>query len=246
MLGRSQEEAAEWISWGTHIFKELDEFGNNHAVAVDAYINNLVDDAIASPGDDFFGRLAKTELDGRPLSRQEMLGYAGIVFAGGRDTVIHAVTNAIYFLATHSEDMQRLRLNPALISTAVEEFLRFYTPVTHLGRVVNGGAHLRGHDLADDSVVSLCFASANRDSRVFERADECLIDRMPNRHVAFGHGVHRCLGAPLAKTVVSAAIRGFVSLVGNVEVIEAPPKMEDYGSVRRQVSYERLVLELDR
>ncbi len=244
MLGRPASEAEEWISWGTHVFRDFEAGAAGHASDLDAYLNRAIDEAMREPGEDFFGMLATTTLEGRNLTRAEILGFANLTFAGGRDTVINAVTNAIHHLVTHPADLSRLRDDRSLVPTAVEEFLRFFSPITHIGRVVEHEATLAGHHVGDDSVVSLCFASANRDATAFERADECLIDRRPNRHVAFGHGPHRCIGAPQAKTVLTAALDAFVGRVAAARVLEARPKVEELGPVRRQVGFERLLISL--
>jgi cytochrome P450 len=244
MLGRPQAEAEEWISWGTHVFRDFEDGAAGHASELDAYLDRAIDQATQDPGDDFFGLLVKTRLEGRPLSRSEMLGFANLTFAGGRDTVINAITNAIHHLATHPDDLSRLRRDRNLLPTAVDEFLRYFSPITHIGRVIAKETELYGQKLDAESVVSLCFASANRDATAFDRADECLIDRRPNRHVAFGHGIHRCIGAPQAKTVLTVALDAFVSRVAVAGVLDARPKMEDLGPVQRQSGFDRLLVSL--
>ncbi|MFN2464229.1 MAG: cytochrome P450 [Candidatus Dormibacteria bacterium] len=239
MLGRSQDEAAEWISWGTRVLREGDEEGG-----LDQYLDRVIDAAMLSPGEDFFGRLATATLDGRRLTREEIMGFANLAFAGGRDTVINIITCAVHHLAVNPADMARLRGDPGLLPCAIEEFLRYFSPIGHIGRVVAEDAVIGGRPVSADSVVSLCFASANRDPRAFDRPNECLVDRSPNRHVAFGHGPHRCIGAPQAKTVLSVALEAFLEHVGEVRVLEARPRVEDLGSVQRISGFERLALEL--
>lgn len=241
MLGRSQDEATRWISWGTHVFRDAE---GGHAGELDQYLDEVIDAAIAAPGDDFFGILATADFRGRKLTREEMTGFANLTFAGGRDTVINSIVNSLDHLARHPADLERLRREPDLIKTAVEEFIRFFSPVTQLGRVVAKEAEVCGHPVAADSVVGLCFASANRDDVVFADADTCAIDRHPNRHVAFGHGPHTCLGAPLARMVLATVLESFVAKVATASVTESVDKVEDFGVVRRHISYERLVLAL--
>jgi cytochrome P450 len=244
MLGRPQEEADEWISWGTHVFRDFTDSDEGHASHLDRYLERAIEEAIAEPRDDFFGLLATATFRGRALTRDEMMGFANLTFAGGRDTVINAITNSLHWLAERPDELARLREDRLLIPSAVEEFLRFFSPLTHIGRIVRSGTRLHDRDLEPDSVVSLCFASANREETAFERPDECLLDRRPNRHVAFGFGPHTCLGAPLARAVLSVAIDRFADRVAAMSVLEAIPKLEDLGSLRRQVSFDPLVLAL--
>lgn len=245
MLGRSEAEAEEWISWGTHVFRDFEGAADGHASDLDRYLNRVVDAAIADPGDDFFGLLATATFRGRRLTREEILGFANLTFAGGRDTVINAITCSLHHLAAHPAAMAQLRERPELLPTATEEFLRFYSPLTHIGRIVAKDTDVCGQPVNAGSVVSLCFPSANRDEAVFERADECVLDRKPNRHVAFGHGPHTCLGAPLARMVLSVVLERFVAKVADASIAEEVPKLEDLGSVHRQVGFDRLVLSLN-
>lgn len=246
MLGRSAEEAQEWTSWGTHVFRDVETSGDGHASDLDRYLERVLDAAQQDPGDDFFGLLAKATVDGRPLSREEMLGFANLTFAGGRDTVINLITNTLEYLARNPGACARLRGDAGLVKSATEEFLRYFSPLTHIGRVVVSDTQLFDQPVEAGSVISLCFASANRDEAVFDRPEECDISRRPNRHVAFGHGPHTCLGAPLARMVLAVTLQRFVDKVGTAEVREAVPKTEDLGAFQRQVSFERLVLGLNR
>lgn len=240
MLGRPARDAEEYISWGTHVFRDREQSGSTDAMTT--YLQCRIDEAIDSPGDDFFGLLATARFRGRRLTRDEMLGFGNLTFAGGRDTTIAAVATAIAHLAELPGALDRLRGDDALTKTAVEELLRFYSPLTHIGRVVAEDTTLEGRPVAAGSVVSLCFASANRDASVFERADECLLDRTANRHVAFGNGPHTCLGAPLARMILRTLLAGMAERVARVDVVDAAAKTEDLGALRRQAGYDRLVV----
>jgi cytochrome P450 len=241
LLGRPLEEAEEWIAWGTHVFRDPD---GAHDGELDAYLNDALDRAIAAPGQDLFGLLATAEIDGRALRRDEMLGFANLVFAGGRDTIINLVSSSLAHLAEHPEVLPRFRSEPDLIRTATEEYLRFISPLTHLGRVAVQDASVHGCPVAAGQRIALGFAAANRDEQVFERADECLIDRWPNRHLAFGHGPHTCLGAPLTRAIMAAVLGRLSERVERLSIRDAEPAFEDLGEQRRQVGYARLLLEI--
>lgn len=240
MLGRPLEDAEEWIGWGTHVFRDRTDDDQGHAHDLDAYLARELDAAAADPGDDLFGLLVTARFDGRPLTRDEQLGFANLTFAGGRDTVINLVANVVAHLAARPDALAALRAGPELVRTAAEEFLRYFSPLTHIGRVVADDTQLLGRELAADSRISLCFASANRDTEVFDRPDECVLDRHPNRHVAFGHGPHTCLGAPLARLVATTLLDRLATRVDALAVIDAAPLVEDLGTVHRQVGFEHL------
>jgi len=199
ILGRPQHEADEWVSWGRVAFA-IDEHGNKaHNGRLDEYLSSAVDHAIVSPGDDFFGLLVRARVDGEALTRDEMLGFGNLVFAGGRGTLIDSISGAIWHLGTRAEDRAKLVADPSLIPTAVEEFLRYFSPLVHIGRTATALSATARGSIGEGDLISLGFAFANHDPAVFDNADSCVIDRKPNRHVAFGHGPHTCIGAHLAR-----------------------------------------------
>ena len=121
------------------------------------------------------------------------------MLAAGVDTTTSLLSAAFLHLSTQTEDLERLRDKPSLLDEACEEFLRFYSPAQAGARTVRTEVTLGGVELRRGDRVLLAWASANRDETVFEDPDTFLMDRSPNRHVAFGVGIHRCVGAPLAR-----------------------------------------------
>jgi cytochrome P450 len=197
LLNVPDAEAAIWIGWGTHVFR--DGNGTSKGAALEAYTNALLDRAAAHPGDDLFSALTQATFQGRPLTRQEMLGFCSIVFAGGRDTVINSITGILAHLAHTPADFEFLRADRKRIVGASEEFFRALSPVTHLARKCTRDTTVHGVAVPAGEFVSLCFSSANFDATVFDAPDEVRLDRRPNPHVAFGFGAHLCLGQHLAK-----------------------------------------------
>ena len=133
LLDVPESEAELFVSWGVHIFHG--EHGVQQAAALEQYLNEQFDRVAADPGDDFYGMLTKVTFRERSLTRDEMLGFANIMFAGGRDTIIHSVACAIGYLAEHPESLEFLRADPSRVIHASEEFFRAYMPLTHIGRV---------------------------------------------------------------------------------------------------------------
>ncbi len=227
-LGRA-DDVDRLVSWGLHVFSDPTTGQRRRNDDLDRYLAERVDGARHRPGDDLFGDLARATIEGRPLTRDEMLGYGYLVLAGGRDTVIASIAGALRHLATDPGAATTLRADVTLIPTAVEEYLRVLSPLAHIGRTVAAETELGGHPFRTGELVSLCFAAANRDPRVFDDPDECRIGRSPNRHVAFGHGPHTCIGAPLARMELAVVIERFLAKVAHVEVLGPPGGWEPAG-----------------
>lgn len=243
LLNVPESEAEVWISWGVHVFREGD--GTSKGAAMEAYANDLLDRAAASPGDDLFSALTQAEFQGRKLTREEMLGYCSIVFAGGRDTVINSITGVLGHLSAVPSDLEFLREEPKRIIGASEEFFRILSPSTHLARVCPHGAEVHGVSVEPGEFVSLCFAAANYDEDVFAAPGEVQLDRRPNPHVAFGFGPHLCLGAAHARLVVRSLLRTLCERVGEIETLAETPKFEKETSYTRRLAYESLTLRLN-
>jgi cytochrome P450 len=220
-LGRSGD-ADRLSRWGLHVFRGPD--GDRRANPdLDAYLAERVDEARDAPGDDLFGDLARAELEiagtRRHLTRDEMLGYGYLVLAGGRDTVIAAIVGSIWYLAAHGDERALLHRRRDEVAGAVEELLRYFSPLGFIGRTVAADHDVDGWPFERGQLVALAFAAANRDPDVFDRPDEIRLGRSPNRHVAFGHGPHTCIGAPLARMQLSVVLERFAA-VGHASVIQ--------------------------
>ena len=196
-------------SWGLHVFSDPATGERRRSPDLDRYLADCVDAAIAEPGADLFGDLARATVLGRSLTRDELLGYGYLVLAGGRDTVISAIAGAIWYLASHPDARSDLAHGRTQITEAVEEFLRFFSPLGYIGRTVTETGDL----------IALGFAAANHDPTVFEQPDEIRLQRSPNRHVAFGHGPHTCIGAPLARMQLAVVVERFAQLFADSETV---------------------------
>ena len=239
LLRVPEEEAEEWIGWGTHVFRDGAD-GAAKGSVLTRYIDNQLDRAAAKPGDDFFSVLTRVEIDGRPLTRDEMMGFANLTFAGGRDTIIQTVAGVVGHLAAHPEHLVALRDNPALLNTAAEEFFRFLSPLTHIGRVCPRATEVLGVPVAAGERISLVWASANRDAAVFRDPDAVVLDRKPNPHVAFGSGPHNCLGALHARLLVRTLLSCLARSVSAIRVISFAEHIELEADYQRTSGYDRL------
>jgi cytochrome P450 len=211
-LGRPQQEADLWASWGpNNVYAEGDgRLGPNPGL--ERYLADVIDAAHRSPGDDLFGRLARAEVDGRSLTRDELMGFGHLVLAAGRGTLVDAITGSVWYLAGHPDERARLARQPELLPVAVEEFLRHLSPLAHIGRWARADTAVGSCPIPRDTLVSLGFAFANHDPAAFEDPDRCVIDRRPNRHLAFGHGPHTCIGAHLARLELRVLLRELLAI----------------------------------
>ena len=182
-------------------------------------------------GDDLISFLLQADLDGRPLTEDEVFGGCLLLLVAGIDTTWSAIGAALWHLGSHPEDQQRLRDEPDLLGTAVEELLRAYAPVT-MAREAMVDTELAGCPVAAGTPLLLPFPAANRDPALFDRADEVLLDRSPNRHVAFGVGIHRCLGSHLARLEVTVAVERFLARIPSFTVADESAVRWSTGQVR--------------
>lgn len=240
LLNVPESEATTWISWGTHVFRD----GGSKGASLETYLHQRFDQALAHPGDDFFSALTRATFRGRPLTREEMMGFGNLTFAGGRDTVIHTISSVLAYLGRHPESLAFLREDPARIVHAGEEFFRLITPLTHIGRVCPVDTTVHGVPVKSQGRVSLCWASANRDESVFDAPDEVRLDRKPNPHIAFGFGAHLCLGAAHARLVLRTLLQHCVERVSAVAILTAQERVEREAEYERVMGFESLTVRL--
>ena len=240
LLDTDEREADTWIAWGVHVFRVRG--GLKKGVELEDYLTRKFDAVSRAPGRCFFSALTQARFQGRPLTREEMMGFANLTFAGGRDTVIHTIACALGHLAANPEALAYLREDPKRITLASEEFFRFFMPLTHIGRVCPVATSVHGEQVPAGGRVSLGWASANRDESVFPEADVFKIDRKPNPHLSFGFGEHLCLGAPHARLLLRTLLQKCVELVDGMEIVSAEERTETEHSYERKLGYESLVL----
>jgi cytochrome P450 len=157
------------------------------------------------PSDDLISALLQTEVEGEPIPDEIIMGMAALTLIAGVDTTWSAIGSSMWHLATHPADAKRLVDDPDIMSQAVEELLRAYSPVT-MARVANNDVDLKGCPVKAGEKVLLNFPAANRDPEMFQQPDVVDFDRPENRHVAFGAGIHRCAGSNLARMELRVAI----------------------------------------
>jgi cytochrome P450 len=160
-----------------------------------------------------------------------MIGILYVLLMAGIDTTWSSLGSSLWHLATHPGDRARLVAEPALIATAIEEFLRLYSPAT-MARIVSEEVEVGGRRLCPGERVLLPFPAANRDPEVFERPDEAVIDRAVNRHATFGLGIHRCLGSNLARMELQIGIEEWLKAFPSFRLDDGAEVVWNGGQVR--------------
>ncbi len=243
LLNVPESESDTWIGWGMHVFK-VTGGAFKKGTSLEAYLSAQLDRAEANPGEDFFSALTKASFRGRALTREEMMGFGNLTFAGGRDTIIHSISSIIAYLGRNPSAFEFLRADPKRIVHAGEEFFRVFMPLTHIGRVCPVETDVHGVTVPANGRVSLGWASANFDDAVFEAPEEVRLDRKPNPHISFGFGTHLCLGAPHARLIVRSLLQALTAHVGRITVLDAKEHIENEARYQRSNGYESLTVKL--
>ena len=187
--------------------------------------NEIIQDRRANPTDDLASLLANGQVKGEPMGLLETLGYFLITFSAGHDTTKNALAGGLHALAQHPDEFQKLKRNPALIPSAVEEIVRWTSPVNYMKRVVGEDLEFRGQKLRKGDNLVLFYASANRDDAVFDDPFSFRVDRKPNAHLGFGIGEHFCLGAHLARHSQRALLGELVRRLDSIELAGEPERI---------------------
>jgi cholest-4-en-3-one 26-monooxygenase len=183
------------------------------------YFSQLVADRRARPRDDVASALAHGTVNGEALPQFELLSYFALLIIAGNETTRNAISGGLYALINHPAQMALLKENPAgMVKPAVEEILRWTSPVIQFSRIATAETELHGQQIRQDDVVAMFYPSANRDEEAFENPNRFDIRRETNPHVAFGIGEHYCLGANLARLELQAMFRQLAERIDSVEL----------------------------
>jgi cytochrome P450 len=178
----------------------------------------LVAERRENPTGDLFSRLLAAEVDGEPISDQMIVGIAWLLMGGGFDTSTGVFAYVMRYLSENPEERRRLIEQPELMDSAVEEFIRYFSPSTTMARTVIEPAVVGDKEFEPGDRLLLCWGAANHDPDVFENPDDMVLDRSPNPHIAFGDGVHKCVGAKFARTELRIFLEELLTRMPNFEV----------------------------
>ncbi|MGY9055714.1 MAG: cytochrome P450, partial [Alphaproteobacteria bacterium] len=204
-MGRA-DEFTQWTQELLELGQTQPELRRSARLKIMNFFMEEVAERRVNPKDDVISQLIAAEVEGERLSDHRVAGVCNLLLVAGIDTTWSSIGAALYHFSTHPEDRKRIAAEPELIPSAVEELLRFYSPVT-MARKVTEEVEFQGAQMKPGDKVLMTFPAANRDPAVFENPDEVVLDRQQNRHLAFGTGIHRCAGSNLARMELQVAIR---------------------------------------
>ncbi|GLW64280.1 putative cytochrome P450 126 [Actinomadura rubrobrunea] len=219
--------------WGFLLDRTMTAFGSTEDPARAAqahtdillYCSDLVERRRKEPGEDVVSAMVTGTVDGVPLTDEEIILNCDGLISGANETTRHASIGGLRALIDSPEQWRRLRDRPDLLPTAVQEVLRYTSPALHVLRTATRDTELGGHRISAGERVAVWLPAANRDERAFERAAAFDVTRAPNRHLAFGHGPHRCLGATLATAELTVLFDELLRKVEHAELAGEPRRL---------------------
>jgi cytochrome P450 len=241
LLGVPREDRDQFRQW-SRMLVQADPTHGQTADALSAmasmynYFTDFLADRRRSPRNDLMSALVSAEIDGVRLTDEELLGFCALLLLAGTETTTNLLGNAAVVLAQHPDSRRRLAADHALLGPAIEELLRYDSPVQGLCRTLSHDVTLHNITMSRGESVLLLFGSANRDERVFADPDVFDIDRKPEHQVAFGKGVHFCLGAALARMEARIALTALLERLPNWDVdLESAQRLRS-GPIRGYIS----------
>jgi cytochrome P450 len=231
MLGIPAADREVFKRWSDHLVGFLDPQASpgpqvlrRTAQELSSYVEQVAAERRRKPADDLLSALVLAEEAGDRLSQQELYGTVALLLAAGNETTTNLIGNGMLALLRHPDQLERLREEPELVGSAVEELLRWDSPVQVTMRIPTRDVEFRGRRLRRGQAVVAVLASANRDPEVFAEPERLDVGRSDNRHLSFGHGVHFCLGAPLARLEGRVAIGELVRRFPDLRLAGGRPR----------------------
>jgi len=251
MLGVPREERNQFKHWSSAIQRFLGSGTVNFELALAAqeawrsmndYFEALFAERLHRPQNDLVSSLAAARVEGQQLTREEVIRTCGAILIAGHETTTNLISNGLWLLLRHPDQLMQLRADASLYGPAIEEFLRIESPFQSLPRTVMADIELHGHLLRRGQLVQVMIGAANRDPLRFPDPNTLDIHRSDNKHLAFGYGVHFCLGAALARLEAPIALRALLDRFPRMQLIPSEPPRWKVSMVQRGMESFRLRL----
>jgi len=182
------------------------------------YFSQMVEEKKKKPEDDLVTLFTEVEVDGKKLEMMDVLAWCMIIVIAGNETTRNGTSGGMLAFIEHQDQLRKLQGEPDLLPAAVEEVVRWTSPIIHFARTATADTEIRGHAIREGDILGLFYASANRDEEVFDDPFSFQIDRIPNRHLGFGVGEHFCLGAHLARLEMCVAYKYLLPRIEEIEL----------------------------
>ena len=243
MLGVPLDDHVAIRDWSSDIARSLDSIGlladpdvmargDKARRALTEYFRRLLPERRRRPRQDLLSQLIAVEERGDRLNESELLSMCLLLFIAGHETTVNLIGNGVLALLRHPDELEKLRDQPDLVPLAIEELLRYDSPVQWTARITNTDVDVRGSRIPNGSMVVAAIGAANRDPSQFRDPDRLDIAREGNRHVAFGFGIHFCLGAPLARVEGQIALGTLLRRMPDLALQTATPEWRDSSALR--------------
>jgi len=243
MLGVPASDRDIFKQWSSDIARSLDAAilpagsdviprGQEARAALGGYFRSLIAARRKDLRDDLLSGLIEAEEHGDKLSEVELLSTCVLLLIAGHETTVNLIGNGVLALLQHPDQMRVLRETSGLIHTGVEELLRYDAPVQRTGRVVMEDVEIGGKAIPEGAIVVAVLGAANRDPAHFPDPERLDVTRRENRHIAFGFGIHFCLGAPLARVEGQIAIGTLLRRLPRMELASAAPEWRESSTLR--------------
>ncbi|MEQ9639571.1 MAG: cytochrome P450 [Alphaproteobacteria bacterium] len=234
LLGIDPDRTDEFVDWVQNFLSfDISEEASraDYYRIIRGFFAEQVAERRANPGDDYISRLLSGEINGEPLSDKQTVGICILLLSAGIDTTWSSIGSSLLHFATHPDDRRRLVVEPDLLPNAVEEMLRLHAPV-YAGRIALQDVEHGDVTIKRGERMILNLPAANRDPATFENPDEAVLDREKNRHVAFGVGIHRCVGSNLARMEMEVALGVWLRRIPEFELGDPAGVSWSRGQVR--------------
>jgi cholest-4-en-3-one 26-monooxygenase len=187
-------------------------------IEVFTYFSKLVEEKKKNPQDDLVTVFTQARVDGEPLPFMDVLAFCLIIVIAGNETTRNATSGGMLAFIQHQDELRKVQRDPSLLPKAVEEVVRWTSPIIHFGRTAAQDVEIRGRKIRRGDALALFYPSANRDEEVFADPFTFRVDRHPNRHLGFGVGEHFCLGAHVARLELLVAYKHLLPRIEEIEL----------------------------
>lgn len=240
ILGLPESDYIYLKEQGTVMIKALDLYisfkdimrVNEAAGNFISYFRKIVEHKQKNPDQGIISKLIELNAQEKVLDGDELISTCILLFIAGEETSVSLMSTGLYHLISRPDELDDLRSNPGKIATAIEELIRYDAPVQIVGRIAGEDCELNGKTIRKGETLTICLGSANRDPEVFEKADEFIVDREPNKHLGFGGGAHYCMGDWLARIQTEMMIRSLLERYKTIEMKDVAPKWNNNLAIR--------------
>ncbi|WP_390531583.1 cytochrome P450 [Sulfurisphaera ohwakuensis] len=219
LLGLPEEDLWKFKDW-TDSLVGVNDYSSDKIAELINYLSEIIAERKIKPKKDLISLLLGSTVDGEKLTDRQLLGFVVLLLIAGNETTTNLIGNGVLTLLENKDSLYELKKNKQKITTAIEEILRYRSPVQGMFRVTKNDVELSGKKIKKGSIVLAWIGSANRDENQFPNPDKFIIDRSPNPHLAFGSGVHTCLGAPLARLEGKIVLSTLLERFSNMELAD--------------------------